>query len=318
MPQTSRLSALLPVLTGALVLACGSMAASCPGEAATQPAGTPFDAERAWKHLEAQVAFGPRPSGSEAIEKTRAYLESELKAAGLTPVREAFKEMTPAGEIEFANVYADLPSEPAGGPLIIIGSHFDTKRFEFVFVGANDSASSTGVLLELARVIAAGGPRAVTYRFLFLDGEESVRPEWRNPDNRYGSRYHAEQLKKTGAVQRVKAFVLLDLVGDKDLRLRQEEFSDAWLREMFFAAARKNGLGKHVDGKREPAYDDHISFVDIGVPSVDLIDFDYGPNNAWWHSAEDTLDKVSKASLDVIGRIVLLGLPAVEERARAK
>src|SRR6185295_2925338 len=136
-------------------------------------------------------------------------------------------------------------------PMVVIGSHFDTKKMSVPFVGANDGASSTAVLLEVARVIAASGPRNVTYRFLFLDGEEALRAEWVDPDNRYGSKYHADQLKKAGASSNVKAFVLLDMVGDKDLKLVRESYSDSWLLEAFMSAAKDNGLGSHFEGKRE-------------------------------------------------------------------
>ena len=110
--------------------------------------------------------------------------------------------------------------------------------------------------------------------------------------------------------------MLLDLVGDADLQLTTDTFSDEALREAFFGAARAAGLGAHVDGTRMPVKDDHLSFMAAGIPCVDLIDLEYGPNNQYWHSPDDTLDKVSKESLDVIGRIVLLGLPTVEELVR--
>ena len=303
---------------GALLLSlgCASFVGGCPAGSDGSEMAAAFDAARAWKHLEAQVAFGPRPPGSEALEKTRVYLEHELTACGLKPQREAFKASTPVGEIAMCNVFADFEGREHGGepaPMIVIGSHFDTKKMSVPFVGANDSGASTAALLEIARVIASGVQRHVTYRFLFLDGEEALRQEWIDPDNRYGSRYHAEQMKKSGLVKRVKAFVLLDMVGDKDLKIVRESYSDSWLLEAFMSAATKNGLGVHFEGKREAVTDDHLSFLAIGVPSLDMIDFDFGPGNAWWHTADDTLDKCSAESLGAIGKITLLGLPAVED-----
>jgi Zn-dependent M28 family amino/carboxypeptidase len=299
-----------------LTLGCASFVGGCPAASDGPKLSAAFDAARAWKQLEAQVALGPRPPGSEALEKTRVYLESELKAAGLAPQREPFKAATPFGEIAMCNVFADFEGKPYGGkpaPMIVIGSHFDTKKMGVAFVGANDGGSSTAVLLEIARVIATSGQRNVTYRFLFLDGEEALRTEWVDPDNRYGSKYHAEQLKKSGAAANVKAFVLLDMVGDKDLKLVRESYSDSWLLEAFMSAAKSNGLGAHFEGQREAITDDHLSFLSIGVPSVDMIDFDYGPSNAYWHTSDDTLDKCSQESLGAIGKITLLGLPAVED-----
>lgn len=310
------------------LLACADGAArSSPSAASGKDAGVEgsasFDAARAWKHLEDLVALGPRPAGSGSSAKTVEYLEAQLRSFGLAPVRESFiARGTPIGDLPMCNLYVDLPArgpDAAKAPLVIVGSHFDTKRFEgFAFVGANDGGSSTAVLLELARVLAANGPRRAAYRLLFIDGEEAIRAHWEDPDNRYGSRHHAQELAKSGLVARTKAFVLLDLVGDKDLRIQRDQYSDTWLYECFAAPARAKGLGKYVDGKREAIADDHLSFLEIGVPSVDLIDFSYGPNNSWWHTAADTLDKCSAESLGVSGAIVLGGLGAVETKLLGK
>jgi len=291
-------------------LACDSPGS---GEAA-------FDAERAWKDLEHIVAFGARPAGSPANEEQRKWLEAELKSAGLAPVRESFKPTTPTGPIEMANVYADLASADPQAEMVILASHFDTKlakdRFPKPFVGANDGGSSSAVLLGLARTLAKAGPRALTYRFLFLDGEEAVRWDWAGEDNTYGSRQHAQALVKSGAERKVRALILLDMIGDKELKLIRETNSDARLQKIFFDAARDKGLGKYVDGTAEEISDDHLRFRDAGIPSLDLIDFDYGPNNAYWHTPEDTLEHCSKESLGAVGRIVLGGLPGLEQDFR--
>lgn len=270
----------------------------------------PFDSARAWEHLETFVGLGPRPAGSEALEEKRRYLVRELEEYGLEPVVERFTSETPEGPIEFANVYADVGPDTA--PLVILCTHIDTKRFEWEFVGANDSAAGTAVLLELARVLARA-EREVAYRVLFLDGEESIRQAWVDPDNRYGSRHHAAELQRSGERSRVKACVLLDLVGDRDLRLNRETLSNQELLGLFFEAAREAGLGQHVDGPRREIKDDHLSFMAANIPSVDLIDFEYGPRNAYWHDERDTLENVSRESLAAIGGIVLAGLPALEE-----
>jgi Zn-dependent M28 family amino/carboxypeptidase len=274
-----------------------------------------FDDARAWRHLEAQVALGPRPAGSDTAEAVRVYLEGELASYGLAPRREGFTADTPLGPIAMANVIAELPGPRPDAPIVLLCTHYDTKRAEFEFVGANDSASGTAVLLELARVLARR-PSPVSYRIVFLDGEEAVRWTWEDPDNRYGSRHHADELERQGLAARVAACVVIDMVGDRDLKLTTDQNSDARLLEAFFGAARRAGLGRHVDGERMPVKDDHLSFMKKGIKSVDLIDFDYGPGNAYWHSAQDTLERVSRESLAAAGRIVLLGLPAVEELVR--
>lgn len=289
------------------------------GQAASEKIS--FDSDRAWTHLEKQVAFGDRSLGQPGLEKTRVYLEEQLKAAGLEPRREAFSERTPLrGKVDFANIVADLPAGP-NAPLIILMTHFDTKTFEApgaprneTFQGANDGGSGTAVLLELARVLnSSKEPRRVSYRFLFLDGEEASLWNWAGTDNTYGSRYHVRQLAEAKQIKQVGAAILLDMVGDKSLKLNREAHSTRELTTIFFEAARAIGLGKHVGGPSKPIEDDHKPFLAHGIPSVDLIDFNYGPGNRYWHNEKDKLENCSKESLDAIGRIVLAGLPAVEE-----
>jgi glutaminyl-peptide cyclotransferase len=302
-------AALVLVLAG-----CATVAgtAACGGQANSAAALRPFDAARAWRLLEEQVAIGPRHAGSPGAEATRALIERELRAAGLEPVREAFLAQTPAGPIEMCNVWAEVPAREPGAPRVVLGSHFDTKRLGASFVGANDGGSSTAVLLELARALAAAPSQRVTWRLVFFDGEEALRDFWADPDNRYGSRHHVARLKADGRLSTVKACVVIDMVGDRDLLLTRDEYSGRELQRIFREAARSIGLGRHMEGASMPVKDDHQSFLDVGIESIDLIDFEYGPDNAWWHTDEDTLEKCSQQSLDAIGRIVLAGLPALE------
>ena len=298
-----------------IAAACTSDDTASPDKDDT-PLDKTFDAKRAWKDLEAQIEIGPRFAGSEGAKQTRAYLDRELRAAGMQPVHESFKEMTPVGTLEFTNVYADLVG--TGGKdqaIFVLASHYDTKRLGPKFVGANDAGSSTAALLEIARAVAAGPPRPVTYRFLFLDGEEAVNHDWKDPDNRYGSRHHVERIKKDGLNRRVKLCVLLDMVGDKQLKLTRDQYSDNDLIRIFEKSAKQGKLTKHLWARKQPIIDDHISFAEgLSIPVIDLIDFQYGPNNSYWHTDADTLDKCSKESLEVIGRLVLLSLPRLEER----
>ena len=300
------------------VVACSCDATSASDDSSTSSLADDFDQARAWRTTERIVAIGPRPSGTAKNADLRDLIVKELEGYGLEPVRETFKvDTTPIGSVTFENVYVDLPGEPRGedpAPIVVICTHFDTKILPFTFVGANDGASGTAVLLELARVLAKE-KGAVTWRLLFLDGEEAIRPQWVDPDNRYGSKHHVAQLKESGLIFRVKGCVLIDLVGDKDLRFHTELNSDRRLLQIFFDAAKANGLGRHVDGKRQEIKDDHLSFMAADIPSVDLIDLTYGPNNSYWHTPEDTLENCSADSLGATGRIVLHGLPAVEEWA---
>jgi Zn-dependent M28 family amino/carboxypeptidase len=309
--------ALLPLLLS-------SVASSCQGGNATAPVAVrpKFEAERAWKHLEAQVALGPRPSGSEANSKLRDYLVEELGKYGLKPVREPFTASdAPGGPIAMENIYADFEGRPVTkdqpAPMITLGAHFDTKRMSFPFLGANDGASGVGALLELARVISSGEPGAVTYRFLFLDGEEAVRDFWEDPDNCYGSRHHVSELtKKFGALKRVKAFILLDMVGDADLMLERDSNSSRELLDDFMQTAKRIGDGAIFSDHWHPIRDDHEQFKRFGVPALDLIDLHYGAqNNEYWHTAQDTIEHCSKESLARTGRLVLETLPKLEARA---
>jgi hypothetical protein len=316
--MASLASAALSLLASVAAASLGACGGGSPRASAPTPVA-PFGADRAWADLERIVAFGPRPSGSPALEELRVWLEAELTAAGLSPVRERFRAETPAGPIEMANVYADLEAPPREGrpaPLVVLLSHFDTKRLDFPFAGANDGGSSTAVLLELARTVSAEpARRPVSYRFLFVDGEEAVRAVWQDPDNRYGSKHHVARLRERGELARVKAAVVIDMIGDKDLRLTTDPYSDPRLLGFFFDGAEQAGLGRHVRGPRLETKDDHLSFMEADVPACDLIDFDYGPRNAYWHDRRDTLENCSRESLDAAGRIVLAGLPALERWA---
>ncbi len=276
-----------------------------------------FDADHAWAHLEALVALGPRVAGTPGGEAARAYIEDELRALDLEPVRESFRAPTPKGPLQMANVYVDLPGEERDGepaPVVVIATHFDTKDLPFEFVGANDGGSGTAVLLELARALAAADPGPLTWRLLFLDGEEAVRRQWLDPDNRYGSREHVRQLRRSGSIDRVRACVLLDMVGDAELKLTRETYSDRELLDLFFEAARRGGHNLRVGARGQAVRDDHQSFLEAGVPAVNLIDFEYGPGNRYWHTEDDVLEHCSAESLGAIGEIVLLGLPDLEAR----
>ena len=254
--------------------------------------------------------------GTDALETLRKHIESELAAAGLKSVRESFRADTPLGPFELANIYADLAATDPKAETVILCTHFDTKiskgHFPEPFVGANDGGSGTAILLELARTLAKSGPRALTYRFLFLDGEEATRWDWVDPDNTYGSRHAAEELKKSGSAARVRACVLLDMLGDKELKIFRDTVSDRRLFEIFAKSAKDQGLSSHIDGPAQELRDDHLPFMAVGIPSLDLIDFDYGPDNTYWHSPKDVLANCSRESLGFAGRIVLGGLPELE------
>lgn len=281
---------------------------ACAGEA--QQAAPVFDSARAYEHVRQMVAIGPRPAGSPGAAQNREYIIDALARHGITATEQPFEASTPLGRISMANVVATLPGTRPDR--IAIATHYDTKRFRDIrFVGANDGASSTGAVLELARVLA-DRPRDFTLEFLFFDGEEAV-VEWQGNDHTYGSRHYVQAARKDGTLTTLRALVLLDMIGDRDLNIRRESYSTTWLTDILWAAARRLGHAQHFLAESMPIEDDHLPFLEAGVPAVDIIDLDYPA----WHTADDTLDKVGARSLQVVGDVVLAALPDIEARLMA-
>jgi len=280
----------------------------CTAATGADQATARFDGSAAFRHLERMVAIGPRPAGTPAGVKTREYIVAELKRAGVQSRVEPFDAETPEGRVKMANVVGVIPGRRSD--VILVAGHYDTKVFrEFRFVGANDGGSSAALLLELARALAAR-PREYTYWIAFLDGEEA-RGTWTRTDSLYGSRHMAADLTRRGQLPR--ALIVADMIGDRDLNIRRESISTPWLTDLIWASARRLGQGAHFLPEAISVEDDHVPFLRAGVPSALLIDFDYRP----WHTAEDTLDKVSARSLQVVGDVLLDALPAIEERLSA-
>jgi len=263
--------------------------------------------------------MGPRPPGSPAASRARAYVVERLRESGLEVEEDPFEATTPLGPLPMANVLARLPgSSPKS---ILLGTHYDTKKFDaFEFVGANDGGSGTGLLLELARVLAGRKDRRATIRFAFFDGEEAL-VEWSATDGLYGSRHLVDRWTKDGTLRDLGAFVLLDMVGDRDLTIFREQRSTESLTRIFAEAAQKTGHRAKFFQRSISLDDDHIPFIEARIPSIDLIDYAYGPPaypgaGRYWHTAEDTLDKVSAESLAIVGEVVLAALPLIEERLK--
>ena len=276
---------------------------------ALQAAAPGFDSSRAWEHLRQLVALGPRPAGSPAIEQARAYIKKQLAAAGVAAIEQTWEDKTPVGPIKMVNLVATIPG--ASKNRLIIGGHYDTKRFrEFRFVGANDGGSSAAFLIELARVLKTR-KNALTIELLFLDGEEAV-VEWTGTDNTYGSRYYVAAARKDGSLATAKAFILVDMIGDRDLQLTRETHSTPWLDGIIRSTATAQKLGSYFAGPPLALEDDHLPFLAAGVPSVDLIDFEFPA----WHTAGDNLDAVSARSLQIVGDVLLAALPQIESKLR--
>ena len=256
-----------------------------------------FSAEKAFAHVQAIVDLGPRPPGSEAIEKTRTYLIKQLEAAGWKVERQNFSEETPRGKVQFVNLIAAFGARSA--PSFLACSHYDTKTFDHArFVGANDAGSSTGVLLELARVLALRPELASKMELVFFDGEEAYEA-FTDTDGLFGSRYFAKQLVAQDKAKLFMGGILFDMVGDKSLTITLPPDSPPELASGIFASSDALKLRKHFTYFDSDITDDHTPLNEIGIPVIDLIDFDYPP----WHTPADTIDKLSAESLRITGAV---------------
>jgi Zn-dependent M28 family amino/carboxypeptidase len=257
------------------------------------------------------VSFGERPAGSPANVKLRDWIEAELKASGAQVSLDSFSGRTPDGPVAMANVIAKFPG--TSGKAIAVTGHFDTKKIAGVhFLGANDAGSSTGFLLEFARAMAKTKHRDDIV-LVFFDGEEAVG-EWTDTDSCYGSRHLAAKWLADGFLGHLKALINVDMIGDKELDILNDANSSAMLRAMTWKAAAKLGDAKYFRQDTGAIDDDHHPFAEVGVNVLDLIDFDYGPNMAYWHTAKDTMDKLSAQSLQIVGDVVLEVVRQLDER----
>jgi Zn-dependent M28 family amino/carboxypeptidase len=265
-----------------------------------------FSGESAFEYTRHAVEFGPRPAGSPANAKLQAYIIAELKKRTPLVTEDAFTAQTPRGPVAMKNILARFPGK--SGKTIVVTGHFDTKPFEGrKFVGANDGGSSTGLLLELARVLE-GAPRVDDVVLVFFDGEEAFG-EWSDTDSVYGSRHLAERWKKDGTAAKVKALINVDMIGDKNLNVQPDLNSSGLLRTIVWNTAMDLGYEAFFPFDPITIDDDHMPFVRIGVPSIDIIDFDYPA----WHRDEDTMDKLSAKSLEIVGRVVAESIVRLEK-----
>ncbi len=273
------------------------------------PSPEQFRGASALEYTRRVVAFGPRPPGSEAIRRLRAYLIAELKRLGWEVVRDPFTARTPIGPVEMENLIARRPG--SSGRAVAVTGHYDTKWMPAMrFVGANDGGASTGFLLELARALR-GRPLRNEVLLVFFDGEEAFQ-QWSDTDGVYGSRHLAARWSQDGVLRRLKALINVDMIGDRDLGILWEMHSTPWLRKLIWQAAADLGLERYF--LNQPAWieDDHVPFLRRGVAAVNLIDFDYGPGNSYWHTEQDALDKLSPHSFEIVGRVVLETLSRLE------
>jgi len=267
-----------------------------------------FSGEKALAHVQRLVDLGPHPAGSDEIEKARDYIEEQLRHSGWQVTRQAFTDDTPRGKIHFVNLIARFSGDTkAASPSFLLCSHYDTKLFDAIrFVGANDGGSSTGLLLELARVLAQHANLAKKVELVFFDGEEAFE-NFSETDGLYGSRYFAKQLQNEGA-KHFREGMLFDMVGDRSLGITLPADSPSAMARDVFAAAEALKLRNYFSYLDRELIDDHAPLNAIGISMIDIIDFDY-PS---WHTASDTIDKLSAQSLQIVGSVALYYLSEFE------
>jgi len=280
---------------------------------------TGFDGQRALEDVKKFVALGPRVSGTDGARKAADYLAAQLKNTGVSPIIEEFTETTPNGAMTFRNVIGMLGGK--SGPLIILVSHYDTKGgVSDDFVGANDSGSSSGLLLALARSLHSQPGLHPGILFAFLDGEECVK-RYSEHDGLSGSRYMAHKLSSSGAASNVVGVIVLDMVGDRDLTITLPGNSTPELVTLVLDAAKEEGARLKFSLLGIALLDDHEPFLRARMPAVDIVDFQYGSapdKNDYWHTPQDTLDKLSAESLETVGRVTIRTINKLIETTNRK
>jgi Zn-dependent M28 family amino/carboxypeptidase len=275
------------------------------------PQAPQVHAARAMQYVKDVVAFGSRPLGSASHKKLEEYLRAQLRSDELE--EDAFIADTTAGKLPVRNLIAKYAGTKDG--IVVIAGHYDTNYplHDSGYVGANDGGSSTALLLELAHHFRGKKLEGYSVWLVWTDGEEAVK-EWSASDSLYGSRHLAEKWQKDGTLKKIKAFLLVDMIGDADLNVDRDQYSTPWLEDLVLEAARRLGYQSHFFGRMIGVEDDHVPFARLGVPVADLIDLDYGYGNVFHHTPQDTLDKLSPKSLQIVGDVVLETVRLVNEK----
>jgi hypothetical protein len=301
-----------PAATVQAVAPKPAVAAAAPSDALPPDRTGGFDGARAYAHVAALVDIGPRPPASPGIAKAQQYIRTKLESFGCKVEEDNFEAQTPTGRVGMRNILAKATGKSEN--VILLLTHYDTATRSANgepmknFVGANDGGSSTALMLEMARLLCARR-NALSVWIAFLDGEEAF-VQWSDTDSTYGSRQMAAKLALSGELKRVKAVILADMIGDRELNILRDTNSTRWLSDLVFSTAQRLGYEKEFSGGSTPMEDDHIPFLKRGVAAVDLIDYDYPP----WHTPADTLDKVSARSLGVVGHVILEVIPALDHK----
>ncbi len=275
-----------------------------------------FDGQKAYEQVAKLVAFGPHPPASEAIHRVQDYIRSQLKTFGCATDEDDFNAQTPIGTLAMKNIVAKVPSSGQG--IILLLTHYDTLRLDN-FVGAEDSGSSTGLMLEMARILCSRPKRADAVWIAFLDGEEAQvvtggQAQWSDADSVYGSRELAARLAVSGNLKKVKAVILADMIGQRNLEIPRESTSTRWLTDLVWHTAERLGYKDIFVSREEAVSDDHGPFLSRNVPATDIIDYSGYVSPGYWHTSQDTIDKISARSLAIVGHVILESVAELQKR----
>ncbi|HVH87654.1 MAG TPA: M28 family peptidase [Terriglobales bacterium] len=275
-----------------------------------------IDPQRCWGYLKQFVAIGSRPLGSAGHKKAEDFIHSHLKSDQVED--DSFTQHTPVGSFPIRNIVAKYPGKQPG--IVVFASHYETNSWlPKSYVGANDGGSSTALLLEYANQLRDrfknGALDCYSVWLVFTDGEEAMQREW-SSDSLYGSKHLAQKWQQDGTSRQIKALLLADMLGDSDLNIEQDGNSSPRLQAIAYAAASHYGYQSHLYGRHTTIEDDHLPFSRVGIPVMDFIDLDYGYNNSFHHTSEDTIDKLSPRSLEISGDIMLGTLALINAGAK--
>ena len=266
-----------------------------------------FNGVKALEYARQVVACGPRFNGSAGLLCAQNYLKKQFSHDNLQA--DTFVASTPAGPQQMTNFIVRFPGKKDG--IIVLATHYETNYplRDTPFVGANDGAATTGLLLEIANHLRGHTLEGYSVWLVFFDGEEAVE-SWSASDSLYGSRHLAAKWQMDGTLKKIKGLLLADMIGDRDLNVQRVTTATPATEDLVYEAAKKTGNASHFFKTDAAEEDDHLPFVQRGVPSADVIDADYGPHDAthpdgWHHTPEDTLDKISAKSLTISGEVFL-------------
>jgi Zn-dependent M28 family amino/carboxypeptidase len=273
---------------------------------AAQTAG--FDGAKAYEFTAKVVGFGPRPPASEALHRAQEYIRAQLQSFGCAVEEDDFHASTPVGELAMKNIVAKAPGEGKG--ILLLLTHYDTLRMDN-FVGAVDGGSSTGLMLEMARLMCAQNNQPNSVWIAFVDGEEALVNWHADNDNTYGSRQMAAKLAASGDLKRIKAVILADLIGPENPRFKKDTNSTPWLTNLVWGVAARLGYRDIFVSEPDAIDDDHLAFLHRNVPAVDIIELD---DYKYWHTPEDTIDKVSARTLSIAGHVIVESVNELQKK----